>query len=164
MAEKMTLIVFSGDMDKALAAFNLAIGGASIGHGSQHVLHLLGTERHQEERGPDQEQGHHEEDAQLHEPGRGQEAGPVQVPHVRDGEVDDGQADEGRQIPIGAGTDDHGPSVGGEVHRLHHLHGHDGARERKLSSRRWTATPVWPPTWPTPRTAGSTCSSEEAPT
>ena len=31
MAEKMTLIVFSGDMDKALAAFNLAIGGASIG-------------------------------------------------------------------------------------------------------------------------------------
>jgi peroxiredoxin family protein len=31
MAEKMTLIVFSGDMDKALAAFNLAIGGASMG-------------------------------------------------------------------------------------------------------------------------------------
>jgi len=31
MAEKMTLIVFSGDMDKALAAFNLAIGAASIG-------------------------------------------------------------------------------------------------------------------------------------
>ncbi len=31
MAEKMTLIMFSGDMDKALAAFNLAIGGASIG-------------------------------------------------------------------------------------------------------------------------------------
>jgi peroxiredoxin family protein len=31
MAEKMTLIVFSGDMDKALAAFNIAIGGASMG-------------------------------------------------------------------------------------------------------------------------------------
>jgi len=31
MAEKMTLIVFSGDMDKALAAFNLAIGATSIG-------------------------------------------------------------------------------------------------------------------------------------
>jgi peroxiredoxin family protein len=31
MADKMTLIVFSGDMDKAIAAFNLAIGGASIG-------------------------------------------------------------------------------------------------------------------------------------
>ena len=31
MAEKMTLIMFSGDMDKALAAFNLAIGAASIG-------------------------------------------------------------------------------------------------------------------------------------
>jgi len=31
MAEKMTLIVFSRDMDKALAAFNVAIGGASIG-------------------------------------------------------------------------------------------------------------------------------------
>jgi peroxiredoxin family protein len=31
MAEKMTLIVFSGDMDKAIAAFNLAIGAASIG-------------------------------------------------------------------------------------------------------------------------------------
>ena len=31
MAEKMTLIVFSGEMDKALAAFNLAIGAASIG-------------------------------------------------------------------------------------------------------------------------------------
>lgn len=27
----MTLIVFSGEMDKALAAFNLAIGGASMG-------------------------------------------------------------------------------------------------------------------------------------
>ena len=31
MAEKMTLVVFSGDMDKALAAFNIAIGGASMG-------------------------------------------------------------------------------------------------------------------------------------
>ena len=31
MAEKMTLILFSGDMDKAIAAFNLAIGGASMG-------------------------------------------------------------------------------------------------------------------------------------
>lgn len=31
MAEKMTIIVFSGDVDKALAAFNLAIGGASMG-------------------------------------------------------------------------------------------------------------------------------------
>lgn len=31
MAEKMTLIVFSGEMDKALAAFNLAIGAASVG-------------------------------------------------------------------------------------------------------------------------------------
>jgi peroxiredoxin family protein len=29
--EKMTLILFSGDMDKALAAFNIAIGGASSG-------------------------------------------------------------------------------------------------------------------------------------
>lgn len=27
----MTIILFSGDMDKALAAFNLAIGGASMG-------------------------------------------------------------------------------------------------------------------------------------
>jgi peroxiredoxin family protein len=31
MAEKMTLIMFSGDMDKALAAFNLAIGASSMG-------------------------------------------------------------------------------------------------------------------------------------
>lgn len=29
--EKMTLILFSGEMDKALAAFNIAIGGASAG-------------------------------------------------------------------------------------------------------------------------------------
>jgi len=29
--EKMTLILFSGEMDKALAAFNVAIGGASSG-------------------------------------------------------------------------------------------------------------------------------------
>jgi len=29
--EKMTLILFSGEMDKALAAFNIAIGGASSG-------------------------------------------------------------------------------------------------------------------------------------
>ena len=29
--EKMTIIVHSGEMDKALAAFNLAIGGASAG-------------------------------------------------------------------------------------------------------------------------------------
>jgi peroxiredoxin family protein len=29
--EKMSIIVFSGEMDKALAAFNLAIGGASSG-------------------------------------------------------------------------------------------------------------------------------------
>ncbi|TDA70112.1 MAG: hypothetical protein D9V47_02885 [Clostridia bacterium] len=31
MGNKMTVIVFSGDMDKAMAAFNLAIGGASMG-------------------------------------------------------------------------------------------------------------------------------------
>jgi peroxiredoxin family protein len=31
MAEKITLIVFSGEMDKALAAFNLAIGAAAMG-------------------------------------------------------------------------------------------------------------------------------------
>ena len=31
MAEKITLIMFSGEMDKALAAFNLAIGAASMG-------------------------------------------------------------------------------------------------------------------------------------
>jgi peroxiredoxin family protein len=31
MAEKVTLIVFSGEMDKALAAFNLAIGAAAMG-------------------------------------------------------------------------------------------------------------------------------------
>ena len=29
--EKMTIIVFSGEMDKVLAAFNLAIGGATAG-------------------------------------------------------------------------------------------------------------------------------------
>ena len=31
MPEKVTLIVFSGEMDKALAAFNIAIGAASMG-------------------------------------------------------------------------------------------------------------------------------------
>ena len=31
MSEKVTLVMFSGDMDKALAAFNIAIGAASMG-------------------------------------------------------------------------------------------------------------------------------------
>jgi len=31
MPEKVTLVMFSGDMDKALAAFNIAIGAASMG-------------------------------------------------------------------------------------------------------------------------------------
>ena len=31
MPEKVTLVVFSGEMDKALAAFNIAIGAASMG-------------------------------------------------------------------------------------------------------------------------------------
>ena len=31
MSEKVTLVVFSGEMDKALAAFNIAIGAASMG-------------------------------------------------------------------------------------------------------------------------------------
>jgi peroxiredoxin family protein len=31
MKEKATLVVFSGDLDKALAAFNLAVGAASMG-------------------------------------------------------------------------------------------------------------------------------------
>jgi peroxiredoxin family protein len=31
MAEKLTLIIFSGDMDKALAALNLAVGASSTG-------------------------------------------------------------------------------------------------------------------------------------
>ena len=31
MSEKVTLVMFSGEMDKALAAFNIAIGAASMG-------------------------------------------------------------------------------------------------------------------------------------
>ncbi|GAG46153.1 unnamed protein product, partial [marine sediment metagenome] len=31
MPEKVTLVVFSGELDKALAAFNIAIGAASSG-------------------------------------------------------------------------------------------------------------------------------------
>jgi peroxiredoxin family protein len=31
MAEKVTLVVFSGELDKALAAFNIAVGAASSG-------------------------------------------------------------------------------------------------------------------------------------
>ncbi|MFC1944509.1 DsrE/DsrF/DrsH-like family protein [Chloroflexota bacterium] len=31
MSEKVTLIIFSGEMDKALAAFNIAVGAASMG-------------------------------------------------------------------------------------------------------------------------------------
>lgn len=31
MAEKITLVVFSGEMDKTMAAFNIAIGAASMG-------------------------------------------------------------------------------------------------------------------------------------
>src|SRR4030042_6681163 len=31
MKEKVTLIVFSGDLDKALTAFNIALGAASMG-------------------------------------------------------------------------------------------------------------------------------------
>jgi peroxiredoxin family protein len=31
MAEKVTLVVFSGELDKALATFNIAIGAASMG-------------------------------------------------------------------------------------------------------------------------------------
>jgi peroxiredoxin family protein len=31
MPEKVTLVVFSGEMDKAMAAFNIAIGAASMG-------------------------------------------------------------------------------------------------------------------------------------
>ena len=31
MAEKVTVIVFSGELDKAIAAFNIAIGAASMG-------------------------------------------------------------------------------------------------------------------------------------
>ena len=31
MPEKVTLVVFSGEMDKAIAAFNIAIGAASMG-------------------------------------------------------------------------------------------------------------------------------------
>jgi len=31
MAEKVTLVVFSGEMDRALAAFNIAIGAVSVG-------------------------------------------------------------------------------------------------------------------------------------
>jgi peroxiredoxin family protein len=30
MAEKVTIVVFSGDLDKALSAFNLAIGAVAM--------------------------------------------------------------------------------------------------------------------------------------
>ena len=44
----VTIIVFSGDMDKVMAAFNIAIGAAAIGQGDQHVLHLLGHQGYTE--------------------------------------------------------------------------------------------------------------------
>ena len=43
--EKFTLVLFSGDLDKALAAFILATTAASMGIGSDHVFHFLGIER-----------------------------------------------------------------------------------------------------------------------
>ena len=43
-----TFIMFSDDLDKALATFVLANGAAATGTKSHHLLYVLGTERHQE--------------------------------------------------------------------------------------------------------------------
>jgi len=47
-ADHKTLIVFSDDLDRALASFVIANGAAAMGQEGHHVLYVLGTERHQE--------------------------------------------------------------------------------------------------------------------
>jgi peroxiredoxin family protein len=43
--EKKTIIVFSGELDKAMAAFTIATGALAMGRRGDHVLHLLGAQR-----------------------------------------------------------------------------------------------------------------------
>jgi len=45
---RVSIIVFSGDLDKVLPAFIIATGGSGDGDASQPLFHLLGLERPQE--------------------------------------------------------------------------------------------------------------------
>ena len=49
LADRATLVVFSGDMDRLMAAFVIATGRGGHGHGGVDVLHLLGLDSAQKD-------------------------------------------------------------------------------------------------------------------
>ncbi len=57
--EKFTLVLFSGDLDKALAAFILATTAASMGMEVTMFFTFWGLNVIKRNEGPDQEQGNH---------------------------------------------------------------------------------------------------------
>jgi peroxiredoxin family protein len=57
MSEKVTLIMFSGDMDKALAAFNLAVGASSMGMEVSMFFTFWGLNLLKKNEGPIKSQG-----------------------------------------------------------------------------------------------------------
>ena len=57
MTEKCTLVVFTGEMDKALSAFNIAIGAAAAGMQVSMFFTFWGLNIIKKNRGPVQSQG-----------------------------------------------------------------------------------------------------------
>jgi len=57
MPEKVTLVVFSGELDKALAAFNIAIGAASMGMEVSMFFTFWGLNVIKKNRGPIKSRG-----------------------------------------------------------------------------------------------------------
>ena len=57
MKDKVTLVVFSGDLDKALAAFNIAVGAAAMGMEVQMFFTFWGLNVIKKNKGPIKSRG-----------------------------------------------------------------------------------------------------------
>ena len=133
--EKMTIVVFSGDLDKALAAFILATTGASMGMDVSMFFTFWGLNILKKNEGAPSGKGFMKKDAQFLNRGGYEELEAFQVPYVRPGDVDDETVHERKPLPSIDEFITDGEGHGSKAHPLLHDLRDDGAGGRRLPQR-----------------------------
>ena len=98
--EKLTIVVFSGELDKALAAFIIATTGASMGMDVTMFFTFWGLNILKKNEGGIQGKGFKQKMFSILNRGGYEEIKAFQVPHVRPGHMDDETCHERQPLPV----------------------------------------------------------------
>ena len=127
-AKGKTLIMFSDDLDKALATFVLANGN--------DILHLLGIERHQENRQTEDEKGHLRTHVRHDAAVVIAQITPFENEYVRDRQPDDAPHHEAERNRLARNAAPAGYRQRRRIHRLPDVDGRDGRPARRIAGQR----------------------------